>query len=359
MAAAIVLLDAFARTCPPSTALAARVKLGLDVERDAAAHGSPALLHRRPMPSAHDLEQHRAALVGHCYRMMGSAADADDAVQETMVRAWRGLGRFEERASLRTWLTRIATRVCLDALADRTRRLRPMELEGPGTVDDALTELPSGSWVEPIPDDVAVPPDADPAERISLRQSIRLAFVAALQHLPPKQRAALLLTEVLGWSAAEVADTLETSVASVNSALQRARAKVDGFGELPEGAASLTAAQSALLDRYVDAFERYDVDALVRLLHEDATLSMPPYRLWLRGHESIRRWLLGRGMDCRGSRLVPTWASGSPAFGQYRRSGPWAIVVLELRGERIAAMNSFLDVEKLFPRFGLAREQPA
>ena len=311
------------------------------------------------MASHHDLEQHRAALIGHCYRMMGSVADADDAVQETMVRAWRGLGSFEERASLRTWLTRIATRVCLDALADRTRRLRPIELEGPCTVDDPLTELPRGHWIEPIPDEVALPADVDPLERVSLRQSIRLAFVAALQHRPPKQRAALLLTEVLGWPAADVADTLETSVASVNSALQRARAKLAGFGDLPEGAASLTAAQSALLDRYVDAFERYDIDALVRLLRDDVTLSMPPYRLWLRGHENIRRWMLGRGIDCRGSRLVPTWASGSPAFGQYRSTGPWALIVLELHGDRIAAMNYFLDTETFFPRFGLPPERPA
>ena len=309
------------------------------------------------MLTPHDLEPHRAALTGHCYRMMGSVADADDAVQETMVRAWRGLGGFEERASLRTWLTRIATRVCLDALADRVRRLRPVELEGPGTVDDPLTELPRGRWIEPIPDEIAVPRDADPVERVSLRQSIRLAFVAALQHLPPKQRAALLLTEVLGWPAAEVADMLETSVASVNSALQRARVKLASFGDMPEGAASLTATQSTLLDRYVDAFERYDIDALVRLLHDDATLSMPPYRLWLRGHESISRWMLGRGIHCRGSRLVPTWGSGSAAFGQYRTTGPWALVVLELQGDRIAAMNYFLDTETLFPRFGLPLER--
>jgi len=312
------------------------------------------------MLSADDLERHRVTLTGHCYRMMGSVADADDAVQETMVRAWRGLGAFEERASLRTWLTRIATRVCLDALNSRTRRLRPMELEGPGTVDDPLTELPRGRWIEPIPDELAVPGDADPLERASLRESIRLAFVAALQHLPPKQRAALLLTEVLGWPAAEVADTLETSVASVNSALQRARAKLASTGDLPEGAAALTTEQSALLDRYVDAFERYDVRALVRLLHEDATLSMPPYRLWLRGQENIGRWLLGRGIECRGSRLVPTSsASGSPAFGQYRTTGPWALVVLELRGDRIAALNSFLDTDTLFPRFGLPLERPS
>jgi RNA polymerase sigma-70 factor (ECF subfamily) len=311
------------------------------------------------MVSPHDLEQHRSALTGHCYRMMGSAADADDAVQETMVRAWRGLDGFEARASLRTWLTRIATRVCLDALADRTRRLRPVELEGPSTIDDPLTELPRSRWVEPIPDAVALPADVDPAERVALRQSIRLAFVAALQHLPAKQRAALLLAEVLGWSAAEVAETLETSVASINSALQRARAKFAGFGELPEGAAALTAAQSELLDRYVEAFERYDVDALMRLVHDDATLSMPPYRLWFRGPDDIGRWMLGRGIKCRGSRLVPTWASGSPAFGQYRTSGPWALVVLELRGERIAALNYFLDVEALFPRFGLPLARPA
>jgi RNA polymerase sigma-70 factor (ECF subfamily) len=311
------------------------------------------------MASAHDLERLRTALMGHCYRMMGSAADADDAVQETMIRAWRGLGRFEERASLRTWLTRIATRVCLDALADRGRRLRPTQLEGPGTVDDELTELPRGTWIEPIPDDVALPSDADPAERVALRQTIRLAFVAALQELPPRQRAALLLTDVLGWSAAEVAETLDTSVASVNSALQRARAKLDALGEPPAGAASLPAAQSALLDRYVDAFERYDVDALVRLLHDDATLSMPPYRLWLRGHESIARWLLGRGIECRGSRLVPVRASGAPAFGQYRTTGPWAIVVLDVRDDRIAAVESFLDVATLFPRFGLAPNPPS
>src|SRR5262249_29393542 len=150
------------------------------------------------------------------------------------------------------------------ALADRMRRLRPIDLEGPGTVDDPLDDLPRERWIEPIPDELALPADVDPLERVTLRQSIRLAFVAALQHLPPKQRAALLLADVLGWPAADVADTLETSVASVNSALQRARAKLAAFGDLAEGAASLTAAQSALLERYVDAFERFDIEALVR-----------------------------------------------------------------------------------------------
>src|SRR5437867_2778047 len=172
------------------------------------------------------LEQHRTALTGHCYRMMGSAVDADDAVQETMVRAWRSLGRFDGRSSLRTWLYRIATNVCLDALADRSRRARPIE-EGPeGSVNDALEARPRTHWLEPVPDARVLPTDADPSEQVVLRQSIRLAFVAALQHLPPKQRAVLLLTEVLGWSPAEIADSLDLSVAAVNSALQRARARV-------------------------------------------------------------------------------------------------------------------------------------
>lgn len=313
------------------------------------------------MVTAQHLEEHRAALTGHCYRMLGSVAEADDAVQETLVRAWRGLERFEARASLRTWLYRIATRVCLDALNDSSRRARPMELGPVGTVDDVLTQLPDSHWIEPIPDVMALPVDADPSERLGLRQSIRLAFVAALQHLPPRQRAVLLLTEVLGWSAAEVADSLDTSVASVNSALQRARATL-ATRDLSEARGALSEAQSSLLNRYVEAFERYDVDALTHLLHQDATLSMPPYALWLRGPESIRAWMLGRGSGCRGSRLVPTSACGSPAFGQYRPGGPgeahkpWALIVLELSGDRIAALNTFLDTQALFPRFGLPAE---
>lgn len=305
------------------------------------------------------LEQHRTALTGHCYRMLGSAVDADDAVQETMVRAWRSLDRFDGRAALRTWLYRIATNVCLDALGDRSRRARP--IEGPeSAVTDALETQPRTHWLEPIPDARVVPADADPSEQAALRQSIRLAFVAALQHLPPKQRAVLLLTEVLDWSAAEIADTLETSVAAVNSALQRARATIT-TRDLHAGRASLSETQRTLVERYVTAFERYDVDALTALLAEDATLSMPPYTFWLRGHEAIRTWLLGRGSGCRGSRLVPTAASGSPAFGQYRQGGrePWALIVLELTGDRITGMTSFLDTETLFPLFGLPPQLPA
>lgn len=309
------------------------------------------------------LEAHRTALTGHCYRMLGSAGDADDAVQETMIRAWQSLDRFDGRASLRTWMYRIATNVCLDEIADRKRRVRPME-EGPaGSVKDPLSEKPRTHWLEPIPDAQVLPLSADPSELAILRESIRLAFVAALQHLPPKQRAVLLLIEVLGWSAAETAESLELSVASVNSALQRARATLASrdIGKL----APMSEMQTQLLNRYVDAFHRYDVDELASLLREDTAFCMPPYALWLRGPDAVRAWLLDRGSVCRGSRLVPaTAACGSPAFGQYHPTpegtfAPWALVVLELSGDRIVSWNSFLDTRTLFPRFDLPLTLPA
>ncbi len=308
-----------------------------------------------------EIEGYRTALTGHCYRMLGSIGDAEDAAQETIVRAWRNLETFEGRAALRTWLYRIATNVCLDALASRKRRARPMQ-EGPaGGVEDELETLPQEHWLEPAPERLVVPQEADPSEVASLRQSIRLAFVSALQRLPSKQRAALLLAEVLGFSAAEVAEILETSVAAVNSALQRARATLsrEAVGE----AQPLTPAQEELIERYVAAFERYDVPALTSLLREDATFSMPPYALWLQGPEDVGTWLEGRGNACRGSRLLPTAANGSPAFGQYRRSvgggyHAWALVVLELSADRIAGWNSFLDVDSLFPRFDLPPNLP-
>jgi RNA polymerase sigma-70 factor, ECF subfamily len=307
-------------------------------------------------------EDHRTALVGHCYRMLGSVTDAEDAVQETMLRAWRSVDRFEARSSLRTWLYRIATNVCLDLLSDRSRRHRPLE-DGPaGTVDHPLVERPRTHWLEPVPDARALPAAADPSELATLRESIRLAFVAALQHLPPRQRAALLLADVLGWSAVEIADGLDTTPEAVNSALQRARATL-AARRGPATAEALPDAEAALLDRYVDAFERYDVEALTALLHEDATLSMPPFTLWLRGPEAIAAWLLGRGAGCRGSRLVRTAANGLPAFGQYRltpddRHVPWSLTVLECRGPRIAAWNAFLDTGTLFPLFGLPATLP-
>jgi RNA polymerase sigma-70 factor (ECF subfamily) len=308
-----------------------------------------------------EIESHRPALVGHCYRMLGSAFDAEDAVQETMVRAWQNLAKFEGRSSLRTWLYRIATNVCLDARSDRSRRARPVE-DGPRrTVDDDLETRPRTHWLEPIPDAHALPSDANPHELTVLRQSIRLAFVAALQHLPPRQRAALILSEVLGWSAAEIADELGTSVPAINSALQRARATLAARGvSLAPAPKSdvLSDDEASLLDRYLDAFHQYDVDTLVSLLREDATLSMPPYDFWLQGPDTIRTWLLGRGNGCRGSRLLKTRASGLPAFAQYRANPEggykaWAIIVLELKDGRIGAWNSFLDVESLFPYFGL------
>ena len=297
-----------------------------------------------------EIEAHRAVLTGHCYRMLGSPVDADDAVQETIIRAWRNLDRFDGRASLRTWMYRIATNVCLDTLASRTHRVRPME-EGPaGTVDDPLVQQPRAHWLEPIPDVQALPAEGDPAELAMLRQSIRLAFVAALQHLPPRQRAVLLLMEVLRWSAAEVAESLNMSVAAVNSALQRARATLESRN--PTMPAPVSGSQAELLERYVAAFERYDVDQLASLLREDAKFSMPPFTLWLQGPDAVRGWLLGRGSVCRGSRLVPTAACGSPAFGHYHLTPdghylPWAVIVLEVAGDRIAGWHSFLDTQNL------------
>jgi len=306
-------------------------------------------------PVSHDtLELHRTALTGHCYRMLGSAVDADDAVQETMFRAWKALDRFDGRSSLRTWLYRIATNVCLDALATRSRRVVAMDERPVGSIDEELVALPRTHWLEPVPDARALPSDSDPAQDLVMRESIRLAFVAALQHLPPRQRAALLLTQVLGWSAAEVAEGLEMTVPAVNSALQRARATL-ASRNIRETPVALDERQQALVARYVDAFERYDVATLTTLLHEDASMSMPPFNLWLQGHASIAGWLTGRGCGCRGSRLVPTSANGSPAFAQYRNGGadPWSLIVLEIVGDRIAHMHYFLDTETLFPRFGV------
>jgi RNA polymerase sigma-70 factor (ECF subfamily) len=316
-------------------------------------------------PSLDQIETQRRALTGHCYRMLGSVVDADDAAQETVIRAWKGLHQFDGRASLRTWLYRIATNVCLDEIAKRGRRARPME-EGPAAASgspspDKLTQRPRTHWIEPIADDCALATDADPFERLMMRQSIRLAFVAALQHLAPKQRAVLLLIEVLGWSAAEVAEALETSVAAVNSALQRARDSLSKRGEVT---AELSASQQRMLDRYVAAFERYDIDELVSLLQKDATFCMPPYELWLQGPEAVRTWMLGMGSGCRGSRLIPTRACGSPAFAQYRVNPEgghkaWALIVLEVAGDQIAGVNTFLDTDTLFPRFNLPMELPA
>jgi RNA polymerase sigma-70 factor (ECF subfamily) len=306
-----------------------------------------------------DLEGHRRELTAYCYRMLGSGFDAEDAVQETMVRAWRAGEGFEGRSSVRSWLYRIATNVCIDMLRGRQRRARPMEL-GPSRppVESSLEGLlPEGSWVSPIADERVLPPEADPAEVAVARDSIRLAFVAALQHLPARQRATLILCEVLRWKAAEAAELLETSVAAVNSSLQRARATMASV-EAGASPAEVATGQRDLLDRYVDAFERYDIDSLVHLLHEDAIQSMPPFAMWLRGSGDIGRFMLGPGAGCRGSRLIPKAANGCPAFGHYKpdpQGGyePWALQVVEISGDRIAGLNFFLDTQRLFPAFGL------
>ncbi|WP_281289779.1 sigma-70 family RNA polymerase sigma factor [Streptomyces piniterrae] len=304
------------------------------------------------------LEARRTELTGYCYRMLGSAFEAEDAVQETMVRAWRSYDRFEGRASLRSWLYRIATNVCLDLLKGSQRRARPMDLSSPSSVETPVgTGLPEATWIGPVPDGRVLTAVADPAETAVARESIRLAFIAALQRLAPRQRAVLILREVLSWSASEVAELLGTSVAAVNSALQRARATLAvsyDAGPAEPAQEALDDEQKALLKRYVDAFERFDMDALTALLHEDSTLSMPPYELWLRGPEDIVKWMLGPGIGCRGSHLVPVVANGRPAFGQYRADGePWAIQVIEMAGGRITGLNQFLDTERLFPLFGL------
>jgi RNA polymerase sigma-70 factor (ECF subfamily) len=307
------------------------------------------------------LEQHRAELTGYCYRMLASPFEAEDAVQETFIRAWRSYDRFEGRAALRSWLYRIATNVCLDMLSGRERRARPMDL-GPAREPDAalLRTLPEATWVQPVPDPLVVP-EADPAEVAVSRETIRLAFVAALQHLPPRQRAVLILCEVLRWKASEVAELLETSVAAVNSALQRARATLEESNvTAAETVPSLDEADAALLARYVDAFERYDMEALTALIHEDATQSMPPYDLWLSGRDDILAWWVGPGAGCRGSRVVSTTAAnGAPAFGQYKPSPtgegyePWALQVLQVSDGRIVDFTFFLDTETIFPLFGL------
>ncbi len=311
-------------------------------------------------PVAAELEEFRTELRGFCYRMLGSTFDADDAVQETMVKAWQAWDRFEGRSSTRSWLYRIATNVCLDALRSRKRRALPMDLSGPVPATTAPVDvLPESVWIEPVPDDAVLPRNGDPAQRVVAQDTIRLAFVAALQHLPPRQRAILILREVLAWQAAEVAELLDTTVASVNSALQRARATLSerGLDENTAGSEPLAPADRELLDRYVKAFEAYDMTSLVSLLREDASMSMPPLTLWLQGREDMRDWYLGFGIGCKGSRLLPLVANGSPGFAHYKPSAegghePWCIQVLELSEGQISHVHHFLD-PALFARFGV------
>jgi RNA polymerase sigma-70 factor, ECF subfamily len=305
------------------------------------------------------LEAYRRELTGYCYRMLGSAFEAEDAVQDTLVRAWQAADKFEGRSSVRSWVYRIATNVCLDMLRGRSRRARPMEL-GPASPPEMSylgQMLPEHAWVSPIADSRVLPEDGDPAEIAVARETIRLAFVTALQHLPPRQRAILILCEVLRWQAAEAAELLGTSVAAVNSALQRARATL---AALPEQARPQEPDEDngELLAQYVDAFERYDMDSLVKLLHDDAVQSMPPFAMWLRGAQSMIDWMLGPGAECEGSRLLPVSANGVAGFGQYRVDpagghAPWALQVLDISGGKIVGFHAFLDTAALFPLFGL------
>jgi RNA polymerase sigma-70 factor, ECF subfamily len=299
--------------------------------------------------TAGELEQYRRELTGYCYRMLGSAFEAEDAVQETMLRAWRSLDRFEGRSALKSWLYRIATNVCFDQLSGREKRARPMDL-GPAQepLFENLAELPEVTWITPLP---------TPDELAEQRETLRLAFVAALQHLPAKQRAALILCEVLKWQASEAAELLETSVASVNSALQRARATLATADTAAP--AELDDETRDLLDRYVSAFEDYDIDRLTDLLHEDAIQSMPPYSMWLKGRDDLFAWWLGAGIGCKGSKLVPVGlVNGMPAWGQFKPDPdggyePWSIIVPEVSGGRIVELTFFLDTPRLFPFFGL------
>jgi RNA polymerase sigma-70 factor, ECF subfamily len=313
-------------------------------------------------PAFEELERHRRELTAHCYRMLASPFEAEDAVQETLLRAWRSIDRFEGRSAVRSWLYRIATNVCFDMLDGRERRARPMDL-GPSRepVVENLNTLPEVTWIEPVPDGIVLSEGGDPADVIASRETIRLAFVAALQHLPPRQRAVLILCEVLRWQATEVAELLETSVASVNSALQRARATLEARDvSAGDPAPPLAEPDRELLARYVTAFQDYDMDALTSLIHEDATQSMPPFDLWLTGRDDILTWWFGPGIGCRGSRVIPAMAAnGSPAFGQYKPSesgsgyDPWALQVLEIEDGKIAEFTFFLGTETIFPLFGL------
>ena len=297
-----------------------------------------------------ELEQYRRELTGYCYRMLGSAFEAEDAVQETMLRAWRSLHRFEGRAALKSWLYRIATNVCLDSIGGREKRARPMDLGPAGAPGvENLNERSEVTWITPLP---------TPEETAEQRETLRLAFVAALQHLPAKQRAALILCEVLKWQASEAAELLAKSVASINSELKRARATLATVE--PAAPDELDAETRALLDRYVAAFEAYDIDRLTDLLHEDAIQSMPPFDLWLEGRDDIFTWWFGPGLACQGSKLIPVGSvNGMPAWAQYKPDpengghAPWSLMVVEPSGGRIREMTFFLDTKSLFPLFDL------
>ena len=318
-----------------------------------------------------ELERLRPAVTGYCYRMLGSGFEAEDATQEAMVRAWRRSETLEERGAPKAWLFRIATNVCLDQIESRKRRARPVDLGDAGTANTPVgAPLPETTWVLPIADGQVADPDADPATRSEDREALRLAFVAALQHLPPRQREVLELREVLRCSAKEVADLLETSVASVNSALQRARATLDELAleDADAPARPSDEDERRLLEAYLEAFAEYDIDRIVALLRYDVVFDMPPLALWLRGPDEVARFMLGQGAACRGSKLIAVTANGCPAFASYKpdpESGdwlPWSLTVLEPAtggdgdgGPAVAGVHNFLQpfLPSLFRSFEL------
>jgi RNA polymerase sigma-70 factor (ECF subfamily) len=298
-------------------------------------------------------DPYRRELLAHCYRMLGSVHDAEDLVQETFLRAWRGFDRFEGRSTLRTWLYRIATSACLTALESRGRRPLPTGLGGPSEAGgQPLEERAEVAWLEPMP--------TDPAEVVTDRESTRLAFIAALQHLPPRQRAVLILRDVLAWRAAEVAELLDTSTAAVNSALQRARAQLDEVAPTPDSVTEPGEERTReLLASYVAAFERKDIDAIVALVARDAVWEMPPFATWFQGREQIARHLTGQCPGGPGDfRLVPTSANGAPALGMYLRDAddgvfrPFCLQVFTVSGPAFSHVVSFFD-HRLFDTFGL------
>jgi RNA polymerase sigma-70 factor, ECF subfamily len=312
------------------------------------------------------LEEYRRELTGYCYRMLGSGFEADDAVQETMLRAWRAADGFEGRSSVRSWLYRIATNICLDMLRGRQRRALPMDL-GPASppVETLFGDWrPEEVWLSPIADSRVVPEHGDPADIAVARDTIRLAFVTALQHLPARQRATLILCEVLRMPATEAASTLGTSVPAVNSALQRARATLAALPE-DQRPVAVEAEQADLLAKYVDAFQRYDLDQLVALLHEDAVMTMPPYTMWLKGAENVCRWMIEPSPSlCRDSILVSAGqVNGVQAWAQYKPDpagghAPWSLQVHEATGGRFSRLTFFLDTARIFAELGLPPRLP-
>ncbi|SCK56678.1 sigma-70 family RNA polymerase sigma factor [Streptomyces sp. WMMB 322] len=312
-------------------------------------------------------QPYRRELLAHCYRMMGSVHDAEDLVQDTYLRAWRAADRFEGRSSLRTWLYRIATNACLTAIESRGRRPMPSGIGAPSDDPERpVVEAPEVPWLEPVPDAMfRGEQPSDPAAVVVSRSSMRLALVAALQHLPPRQRAVLLLREVLKWRAAEVAELLGTSTASVNSALQRARAQLQQAALTEDELSEPTdPSQRELLDRYAKAFENSDVTAIVQLFKEDAVWEMPPFPEWVSGRDAIARLIgaqcpIGPGEGL----MIPTSANGQPAFALYSRHEggdykPFHLQVLEIEDGHVAHVGAFFD-DRLFPLFGLPESVPA